>query len=95
MESATNQQINEEYPDPAVNGTGVWQFRRHGITMNNWSFYDSVTGLIPFKLKGYNGKVSVYYGVNDDPIKVGFDSLPGITVRYQYEPWIPNHPCPH
>ncbi len=46
--------------------------------MNNWSFYDNVTALIPFNLKGKNGKVSVYYGVNDDPIKVGFDALPGI-----------------
>jgi len=46
--------------------------------MNSWSYYDCVTELIPFNLKGYNGKVSVYYGVNDDPIKVGFDSLPGI-----------------
>ena len=46
--------------------------------MNNWSFYDNVTALIPFNLKGKNGKVSVYYGVNDDPIKVGFDVLPGI-----------------
>lgn len=46
--------------------------------MRNWSFYDSVTALIPFNLKGVNGTVSVYYGVNDDPVKVGFDALPGI-----------------
>ncbi len=46
--------------------------------MNSWSFYDRVTKLIPFNLKGYNGKLSVYYGVNDDPIMTGFDSLPGI-----------------
>lgn len=46
--------------------------------MKNWSFYNKAAEIIPFNLKGYNGKVSVYYGVNDDPIKVGFDSLPGI-----------------
>jgi hypothetical protein len=47
--------------------------------MNNWSFYDSVTASIPFNLKGYNGNVAVYYGVNNDPLKVGFDSLPGLN----------------
>jgi hypothetical protein len=47
--------------------------------MDNWSFYDRATMLIPFNLKGYNGKVSVYYGVNDNPIKVGFDSLAGLN----------------
>jgi hypothetical protein len=46
--------------------------------MNAWSFYNCAAKLIPFKLKGYNGKVSAYYEVNDDPIRVGFDSLPGI-----------------
>ena len=46
--------------------------------MCNWSFYESVTKVIPFNLKGYKGKVSVYYGVNDDPIRAGFDSLPQI-----------------
>ena len=51
--------------------------------MNNWSFYDCAAELIPFNLKGYNGKVSVYYGVNDDPIKVGFNSLPGIPFDIQ------------
>jgi hypothetical protein len=47
--------------------------------MNSWPFYDKVTGSIPFSLKGYNGKVSVYYGANEDPKKVGFDSLPGLN----------------
>jgi hypothetical protein len=46
--------------------------------MKNWSFYDLVTELIPFSLKGYSGKVAVYYATNDDPITVGYDSLPGI-----------------
>jgi hypothetical protein len=47
--------------------------------MSTWSFYDKVTALIPFTLKGYDGKVAVYYGVNDDPIRVGFDSLTGLN----------------
>jgi hypothetical protein len=46
--------------------------------MNSWSFYENAVKLIPFTLKGYHGKVSVYYGVNDAPSMVGFDSLPGI-----------------
>jgi hypothetical protein len=47
--------------------------------MSTWAFYDKATALIPFTLKGYNGKVAVYYGVNDDPIRVGFDSLTGLN----------------
>ena len=47
--------------------------------MSTWPFYDRVTELIPFNLKGYNGKVAVYYGVNDDPVRVGFDSLTGLN----------------
>ena len=46
--------------------------------MYDWSFCNSVTESIPFHLKGYAGKVSIYYGVNDDPLKVGFDALPGL-----------------
>jgi hypothetical protein len=37
--------------------------------------FDQPTKEIPFSLKGYHGKVSVYYGLNDNPQKVGFDSL--------------------
>jgi hypothetical protein len=44
---------------------------------NNWSFYDKPTELVPFSLRGYNGKVAVYYGSNDDPQKVGYDFLAG------------------
>jgi hypothetical protein len=47
--------------------------------MSSWSFYDKVAESIPFSLKGYSGKVSVFYGVNDDPTKVGFDSLSGLN----------------
>jgi hypothetical protein len=47
--------------------------------MNNWTFHDRETATIPFWLKGYDGRVSVYYGVNEDPVKVGFDSLPGLN----------------
>ena len=51
--------------------------------MNDWSFSNCAAELIPFKLKGYNGKVSVYYGVNNDPIRAGFDSLAGIHFDLQ------------
>lgn len=49
------------------------------MVMNSWLFYDKVTESIPFNLKGCNGQVSVYYGTNNDPKKVGFDSVPGLN----------------
>ena len=33
---------------------------------------------IPFVLAGRSGHVAVYYGPNDDPVKAGFDHIPGI-----------------
>jgi len=47
--------------------------------MNNWSFYDKAAELIPFSLRGYSGEVAIYYGINNDPIKVGFDFLTGLN----------------
>ena len=47
--------------------------------MSNWSFYDRAAQLIPFQLRGYRGQVAVYYGVNDDPRKAGFDFLTGLN----------------
>lgn len=49
------------------------------MLMDNWSFYDRATASIPFNLKGYNGNVVVYYGINNDSLKAGFDSLPGLN----------------
>jgi hypothetical protein len=46
--------------------------------MNHWSLYDKVTELIPFSLGEFDGQAAVYYGVNDDPAKVGFDFLAGV-----------------
>ena len=46
--------------------------------MNNWHLYDKAPVLIPFNLRGFNGQVAVYYGINDDPTKAGFDFLPGL-----------------
>lgn len=43
--------------------------------MNNWSLFDKAAELIPFHLGEYGGQVAVYYGINDDPIKSGFDFL--------------------
>lgn len=33
---------------------------------------------IPFVLAGHQGHIAVYYGPNDDPVKAGFDHIPGI-----------------
>ena len=48
------------------------------IIMNTWSLYNKLAESIPFNLHGYNGRVSVYYGKNDDPVKAGFDSFEGL-----------------
>ena len=34
---------------------------------------------IPFTLKDRQGRVAVYYGLNDDAVKAGFDAIPGIN----------------
>jgi len=46
--------------------------------MEHWNLYDRAAESIPFNLRGYDGKVAVYYGINDDPIKAGMDSIPGL-----------------
>lgn len=46
--------------------------------MKYWPSYNHVRELIPFTMKGCRGLVAVYYGANNDPRMVGFDSLPGI-----------------
>ena len=51
--------------------------------MNNTTFYRKPKKSIPFRLQGYQGKVSVYYGVNTDPQWVGFDTIPGINFDIQ------------
>jgi hypothetical protein len=35
--------------------------------------------VIPFSLNEHDGKVVVYYGKNDDPIKAGFDIVPDLN----------------
>ena len=42
--------------------------------MQSWKLFDRAT-VIPFMLRGREGRVGVYYGANDDPVKSGFDSL--------------------
>jgi len=46
---------------------------------NDWPLYNQAAASIPFDLKGRKGTVAVYYGVNDDPVKVGFDTVPGLN----------------
>ncbi|HEV2271937.1 MAG TPA: hypothetical protein VGR92_20985 [Steroidobacteraceae bacterium] len=38
----------------------------------------SETTTIPFTLEGRAGRLAVTYGVTEDPVKVGFDAIPGI-----------------
>jgi hypothetical protein len=47
--------------------------------MNPWSFYDRPAAQIPFRLNGYDGTAAVFYGMNDDPRKAGFDMIPGLN----------------
>jgi hypothetical protein len=47
--------------------------------MNGWSLYDKAGESIPFSLNGYTGIVAVYYGLNTDPVKAGFDCLAGLN----------------
>lgn len=42
------------------------------------SYFDLASQTIPFNLKGFHGEVSIYYGVNEDPQKTGFDVLPDL-----------------
>jgi hypothetical protein len=46
--------------------------------MSAWPFYDRPAALILFSLDGYNGKIAVFYGSNDDPARVGYDFLAGV-----------------
>lgn len=45
----------------------------------NMQFYDKPARVIPFRLRGYDGTVAVYYGQIDNPESIGFDSLPGLN----------------
>jgi len=46
--------------------------------MSTWSFGHEATKRIPFVLHGCRGHVAVDYGKNDDPVRAGFDILPGL-----------------
>jgi hypothetical protein len=47
--------------------------------MNRWSLFDHLSAEIPFHLRGHEGKIAIYYGQNDDPVKAGFDFLAGLN----------------
>ena len=47
--------------------------------MNVWSLYNEPAMVIPFKLHKHDGRVVIYYGKNDDPVKVGFDIIPNLN----------------
>ena len=41
-------------------------------------YFPNAQQKIPFVLADRKGHVAVYYGSNDDPVKAGFDHIPGI-----------------
>jgi hypothetical protein len=41
-------------------------------------YFPNAQQKIPFVLAGREGHVAVYYGPDDDPVKAGFDHIPGI-----------------
>lgn len=48
--------------------------------MNQKSSFDMGAKSIPFELHGHHGKAAVYYGINADPVKAGFDFMPGMNI---------------
>jgi hypothetical protein len=36
--------------------------------------------MLSFTLAGYQGSIAVYYGPDNDPVKAGFDHIPGLTI---------------
>jgi hypothetical protein len=47
--------------------------------VSKWSLLDNPSAVIPFQLRGCDGRIAVYYGVNTDPVKAGFDFLAGLN----------------
>ncbi len=47
--------------------------------MEHWSFLEQPSAVIPFRLRGYDGKIAVYYGANSDAVSAGFDFLAGLN----------------
>ena len=48
--------------------------------MNSESYFPEAQAKLPFILAGHQGTIAVYYGVNSDPAKAGFDALPGLNI---------------
>ena len=48
------------------------------LWMNMWSLYDRPTMIIPFKHCKHDGRIVIYYGENEDPVKAGFDIIPNL-----------------
>jgi hypothetical protein len=46
--------------------------------MSTAPFFPEARARIPFTLAGRQGQVAVYYGLNDDAVKAGFDAIPGL-----------------
>lgn len=47
--------------------------------MNVRSLYKKPAMVIPFKLYKHGGRVVIFYGKNDDPVKVGLDIIPNLN----------------
>jgi hypothetical protein len=47
--------------------------------MNMQSLYNEPAMVIPFKHYKHDGRVVIYYGKNEDPVKAGFDIIPNLN----------------
>ena len=52
--------------------------------MSGEPFFPYAQKRIPFTLAGRQGQVAVYYGPNDDAVKVGFDATLASTFLSRY-----------
>jgi len=44
-----------------------------------WSLYNEPAMVIPFKHYKHDGRIVIYYGGNEDPVKAGFDIIPDLN----------------
>jgi len=47
--------------------------------MNMWSLYNEPAMVIPFRHYDHDGRVVIYYGKNEDPVRAGFDIIPDLN----------------
>jgi hypothetical protein len=47
--------------------------------MSQWPLLDSPSAVLSFHLRGFDGRIGVYYGPNSDAVRAGFDFLAGLN----------------